>query len=106
MVTENDRNFHKMYPLGSLIAELETARRRLLNVFELPVSTATSGTRTYGMRNGLESMGHLTRIKSSMDVPWIDHGCDCTKSIGIGRPPRGQRKPRIVATSKSSGHFK
>jgi hypothetical protein len=24
----------------------------------------------------------------------IDHGCDCTQSIGIGRPPRCQHKPR------------
>jgi hypothetical protein len=64
------KNIHstlnKMYPIGSLIAELQTARRRLLNVFELPVSTATDAEHT---ECATEAMGCLTRIKNSMDVP-------------------------------------
>jgi hypothetical protein len=67
-----------MYSLGSLIVELQTARRSLLNVFELPVGTATSGRRTYGMRNELESTGRLTRIKSSMDVLRLTTAAICT----------------------------
>ena len=43
-----------MYSLGLLIVELETARRRLLYVFEVADGTATSGRRTYGPnRSGL-----------------------------------------------------
>jgi hypothetical protein len=35
-------SFNMMYSLGLLIVELETARRRLLGVFELPDAKPTS----------------------------------------------------------------
>jgi len=47
-----------MYPFGSLTAELQSARRKLLDVFEVPDSMATGERRTQGMRNGLERWLH------------------------------------------------
>src|ERR1700693_1663252 len=41
-----------MYSLGMLIVDLETARRRLLYVFEVPDGTATSGLRTRPIPDG------------------------------------------------------
>jgi hypothetical protein len=37
-------SFNIMYSLGLLIVDLETARRRLLYVFEVPEGTPTGGT--------------------------------------------------------------
>jgi hypothetical protein len=42
-----------MYSLGLLIVELETARRRLLDVFEEPDGTQTSGLGTQPIPDGL-----------------------------------------------------
>jgi len=44
-VIAKGESFNIMYPLGVLIVELETARRRLLYVFEVPDGTPTSGLR-------------------------------------------------------------
>jgi len=41
-----------MYSLGLLIVELETARRRLLYVFEVPDGTPTSGLGTQPIPDG------------------------------------------------------
>jgi RNA polymerase sigma-70 factor (ECF subfamily) len=38
-----------VYPPGSLIAELESARRKLLDVFQVPDTKATEERRTQGM---------------------------------------------------------
>jgi hypothetical protein len=62
------RIFIKMYPLGSLIVELQTARGRLLNAFEVPDGMRESGRETHEMSKGPESIGGVTRIKTSMDV--------------------------------------
>jgi hypothetical protein len=61
-----------MYPLGSLIAELQSASRRLLDVFEVPHSKAAGERRTQGICNGLESIGRLTRMKSLTDIPRLE----------------------------------
>ena len=58
-----------MYPLGSLTADLQSASRRLLDVFEVPHSKAAGERRTQGMRNGAESIGRLTHMKSLTDIP-------------------------------------
>jgi hypothetical protein len=57
-----------MYPLGSLTAELQSASRRLLDVFEVPHTKAAGERRTQGMCNGAESMGRLTHTKSLTDI--------------------------------------
>jgi hypothetical protein len=53
-----------MHPIGSLIMELETARRKLQNVFEVQNGTATSEDGTRGILNGPESIGSLLRPRS------------------------------------------
>jgi hypothetical protein len=58
-----------MYPLGSLTAELQRVSRRLLEVFEVPHTKAAGERRTQGMRNGAESIGCLTHMKSLTDIP-------------------------------------
>jgi hypothetical protein len=58
-----------MYPLGSLTAALQNSRRRLLDVFEPPDSEATREQRTQGMGKGLGSIGRLTQMKSSTEIP-------------------------------------
>jgi hypothetical protein len=60
-----------MYPLGSLTAVLQSSRRKLLDVFELPDSEATREQRTEGVGNGLESIGRLTHMKP-MEVPRLE----------------------------------
>jgi hypothetical protein len=57
-----------MYSLGLLIVELETARRRLLHVFEVP-----DGTPTIGLRNAANSrLALLKRLKTPSDLPRYD----------------------------------
>ena len=53
-----------MYSLGLLIVELETARRRLLYVFEVPDGTPTSGLRTQAIADGPHPIGLLTRLST------------------------------------------
>ena len=52
-----------MHSLGSLIVELETARRKLHKVFEVQNGTATSEGKTRRILNGPESIGSLLRPK-------------------------------------------
>jgi hypothetical protein len=61
-----------MYPLGSLTAELQSASRRFLDVFEVPHSKAAGERRTQGMCNGLESIGRLAYKKSLTDIPQLE----------------------------------
>jgi hypothetical protein len=61
-----------MYPLGLLTAELQSASRRLLDVFEVPNSKAAGERRTQGMRNEPESIGRLTHINSLTDIPRLE----------------------------------
>ena len=61
-----------MYPPGSLTAELQSARRKLLDVFEVPDNKATGDRRTQRMRDGLESIGRLTHAKSPSDIPRLE----------------------------------
>jgi hypothetical protein len=79
------RSFNIMYPLGLLIVELETARRRLRYVFEVPDGTPTSGLRTQGIADGPHSMGPLTRLNTPLDLPRYDF--DITRAIKMGQPP-------------------
>ena len=53
-----------MHPLGLLIAELETARRKLQNVFEVQNGMATSEGGTRRILNGPESIGSFLRPRS------------------------------------------
>src|SRR5258707_11154095 len=59
--------FNIMSSLGSLIVDLETARRRLLYVFEVPDGTPTSGLRTRPITDGPHSIGLLKRLNTPMD---------------------------------------
>lgn len=61
-----------MYPLGSLTAALQNARRKLLDVFEPPDSGATREQRTQGMGKGLGSIGRLTQMKSPTEIPRLE----------------------------------
>ena len=53
-----------MYSLGWLIVELETARRKLRYVFEVPDGTPKSGLRTQAIADGPHSIGLLTRLST------------------------------------------
>src|ERR1700730_7874556 len=55
-----------MHQLGSLIVELETARRKLQNVFEAQNGTATSEEKTRRILNGSGSIGSFLRPRSSV----------------------------------------
>ncbi len=62
-----------MYPLGLLTAQLQSASRRLLDVFEVPAHTKAAGERrTQGMCNRLESICRLTHMKSLTDIPRLE----------------------------------
>src|SRR5258708_22428492 len=63
-----------MYSVGLLIVERETARRRLLYVFEIPDGTLTNGFRTQPIPDGPHSIGLLTRLKTSSHLPRADTG--------------------------------
>ena len=53
-----------MYSLGLLIVELETSRRRLLEVFEVPDGKRTNGFRAPPIPDGPPSIGLLPRLKT------------------------------------------
>lgn len=61
-----------MYPLGSLTADLQSASKRLFDVFEVPHSKAAGERRMQGMRNRAESIGRLTHMKSLTDIPRLE----------------------------------
>ena len=56
-----------MYSIALLIVELQTAKRRLLKVLEVPIGTSTGGLRTHRVPDGRESIGFLTRIKTASE---------------------------------------
>ena len=56
--------FNIMYSLGLLIVELETSRRRLLEVFEVPDGKRTNGFRAPPIPDGPRSIGLLPRRKT------------------------------------------
>jgi len=68
-----------MYSLGLLIGELETARRRLQYVFDVPDGTP-SGLRTRPIPDGPDSIGLLTRLKTPLDLPRADT-CGVSSSL-------------------------
>src|SRR5260221_1161531 len=70
-----------MYPFGSLTAELQSARRKLLDVFEVPDSMATGERRTQGMRNGLEHWLH----------PILEHGTVPAVALALAMAPINSR---------------
>lgn len=72
--------FNIMYPLGLLIVDLETARRRLQYVFDVPDGTPTSGLRTRPIPDGPDSIGLLTRLKTPLDLPRADT-CGVSSSL-------------------------
>jgi hypothetical protein len=53
-----------MHPLGSLIVELESARRKLQNVFEVQNGAVTSEDKTHRILNKPESITPLPRHES------------------------------------------
>ncbi len=68
-----------MYSLGWLIVELETARRKLRYVFEVPDGTPKSGLRTQAIADGPHSIGLLTRLNTPLDLPRCDF--DITRAM-------------------------
>jgi hypothetical protein len=78
-VIPKGESFNIMYSLGLLIVELETARRRLLYVFEVPDGTPTSGLRTQAIADGPNSIGLLTRLDAPLDLPRYDF--DITRAM-------------------------
>jgi hypothetical protein len=86
-----------MYSLGQLIVDLETARRRILYVFEVPDGTATSGLRTRPIPDGPHPIGLLTRLKTPWDLPRADTAGFLRLSKRQGTEPSHaecQRAPR------------
>ena len=63
-----------MYSIALLIVELQTAKRRLRKVLELPNGTSTGGLRTHRVLNGRESIGFLTRAKTASEDSDPDMG--------------------------------
>jgi hypothetical protein len=51
-----------------MIVEMQSARRRLLKIFELPNGTSTRGLQTHRILNGRESIGFLTRLKGALAI--------------------------------------
>jgi hypothetical protein len=87
-VIAKGESFNIMYPLGVLIVELETARRRLLYVFEVPDGTPVhqqSRLRTQAIADGPHSIGLLTRLNTPLDRPRYDF--DITRAMKMGQPP-------------------
>jgi hypothetical protein len=70
-----------MYPFGSLTAELQSARRKLLDVFEVPDSKATGERRTQGMRNGLGRWLY----------PILEHGTVPAVALALAMAPINSR---------------
>jgi hypothetical protein len=64
-----------MYSLGLLIVELETSRRRLLEVFEVPDGKRTNGLKTPPIPDGPQSIGLLTRLKTPLDLFAAESAC-------------------------------
>jgi len=56
-----------MYSMALLIVELQTAKRRLLKVLEVPNGTSTGGLRTHRIPNWRGSIGFLTRVKTASE---------------------------------------
>jgi hypothetical protein len=71
--------FNIMYSLGSLSVELETARRRLLYIFEVPDATLRSRLRTQPIPDGPHSIGLLTRLDAQLDLSRYDF--DITRAM-------------------------
>jgi hypothetical protein len=55
-----------MNSLSAMIVEMQTARKRLLKLFEVPNDTSTCGLQTHRVLNGRESTGFLTRLKGAL----------------------------------------
>jgi hypothetical protein len=91
-----------MYPLGSLAAELQSASRRLLDVFEVPCSKATGERRTQGMRNGLESIGRLTHMKSLTDIPRLEAIVIAPKATELGQASIRQNRASLTALGQET----
>src|SRR5260221_1689029 len=87
-----------MYSVGLLIVERETARRRLLYVFEIPDGTLTNGFRTQPIPDGPHSIGLLTRLKTPSHLPRADTG-----GLFFSPPtPKNQTKPWRMPTQPLS----
>ncbi len=84
-----------MYPLGSLAAELQSASRRLLDVFEVPCSKAIGERRTQGMRNGLESIGRLAAHEEPNGFSSIRGDRDCTQATELGHASMRQNRASL-----------
>src|SRR5260221_13452255 len=81
-----------MYSVGLLIVERETARRRLLYVFEIPDGTLTNGFRTQPIPDGPHSIGLLTRLKTPSHLPLADTGGRLLILLNL----RNRTKPCII----------
>jgi hypothetical protein len=55
-----------MNSLSAMILEMQTARKRLLKLFEVPNGTSMCGPQTHRILNGRESIGFLTRLKDAL----------------------------------------
>jgi hypothetical protein len=57
-----------MHPLGSLIVELETARRKLQKVFEVQNGPATGEGKTRRILNGPESIEPFAAPEAAVEI--------------------------------------
>jgi hypothetical protein len=64
----NNGSFHLMYSPTLLMAELQTAKRKLLRVFEMLDDTSKERTQNAKIVNTRESVAGLTHIETSLDV--------------------------------------
>jgi hypothetical protein len=72
-----------MYSLASLIVELQSARRRLLNAVEVLNGMPTAGPRPHRIPNGRESVGFLTGIKIALK--FFRYDSDNAQAMNIGK---------------------
>jgi hypothetical protein len=103
-----------MYPLGSLTAALQNARRKLLDVFEPPDSEATRDQRTEGMGKGLGLIGRLTQVKSPTEIPRLkaivtailEHGTIPAVALALAIAPansRGWQRHGVAESTNRGG---
>jgi hypothetical protein len=78
--------FKLMYSLSAMILEMQTARKRLLKLFDVPNGTSTCGLQTHRILNGRESIGFLTRLKGALAL--LRDYENSAQAMKIGQPPQ------------------
>ena len=102
-VIAKEKGFNIMYSLGLLIVDLETARRGLLEVFEVPDGKRTNGFRTPPIPDGPRSIGLLPRVKTPIWTfsPQIPAGfLRLSQPQGIGAKVESRLREAVVAARR------